>query len=88
MAIATETTRARQPSATATLCGVRITHPERVIDESTGLTKLDLARYYADVADWMLPHLKFRPVALLRAPAGIGGEVFFQKHADARTGPA
>ena len=67
--------------------GVRITHPERVIDASTGHTKLDLARYYASIAEFMLPHLKSRPVSLVRAPEGVGGELFFQKHADVRTMP-
>lgn len=57
-----------------------ISHPERVVDTSTGLTKLDLVRYYDSVADWMLPHLKGRPVALLRGPSGIAGTLFFQKH--------
>ena len=66
---------------------MRITHPERVIDPSTGHTKLDLARYYASIAAWMLPHLKSRPVSLVRAPEGVGGELFFQKHADVRTMP-
>jgi bifunctional non-homologous end joining protein LigD len=61
---------------------VKITNPERVIDATAGVTKLDLVRYYESVADWMLPHLGARPVALLRAPDGIGGEVFFQKHAE------
>jgi bifunctional non-homologous end joining protein LigD len=74
-------------SGPATVAGVRVTHPERVIDASTGLTKLDLARYYESVAEWMLPHLKSRPVALVRAPTGVDGELFFQKHADARTMP-
>jgi bifunctional non-homologous end joining protein LigD len=69
------------------VAGVRITHPERVIDASTGRTKLDLARYYASVAEWMLPHLKSRPASLVRAPEGVGGELFFQKHADVRTMP-
>ncbi|MFL5298398.1 MAG: DNA ligase D [Phenylobacterium sp.] len=67
--------------------GVRITHPERVIDASTGHTKLDLARFYASIAEFMLPHLKSRPVSLVRAPEGVGGELFFQKHADVRTMP-
>ncbi|MBV8635402.1 MAG: DNA ligase D [Burkholderiaceae bacterium] len=58
----------------------KITHPERIIDESTGITKLDLMRYYALIAPLMLPHLKGRPVSLVRAPDGIGGQLFFQKH--------
>ena len=67
--------------------GVRVTHPERVIDAQSGHTKLDLARYYASIAEFMLPHLKARPVSLVRAPEGVGGELFFQKHADVRTMP-
>jgi len=66
---------------------LRITHPERVIDASTGLTKLDLIQHYALVAPLMLPHLKARPVALVRAPDGIQGELFFQKHAQATAIP-
>ena len=62
--------------------GVKITHPERVIDSVSGVQKVELAQYYADMAPWILPHLKQRPVALLRAPDGIGEEQFFQKHAD------
>ena len=61
---------------------LRITHPERVIDSSTGTTKLDLVRYYALVGDLMMEHLKGRPVSLVRAPDGVGGELFFQKHVD------
>ena len=67
--------------------GVRISHPERVIDAKSGHTKLDLARYYAGIAPFMLPHLKSRPVSLVRAPEGVGHELFFQKHADVRTMP-
>jgi bifunctional non-homologous end joining protein LigD len=61
---------------------VQVSNPERVIDPSTGLTKLDLVRYYESVAEWMLPHLRGRPVSLVRGPSGIAGQVFFQKHDD------
>jgi bifunctional non-homologous end joining protein LigD len=56
----------------------------RVIDPSTGLKKVDLVRYYESVGDWMLPHLANRPVSLVRAPQGITGELFFQKHPETR----
>ena len=59
---------------------LRVTHGERVIDGTTGLTKLNIVEHYAAVAALMLPHLKGRPVSLVRAPAGVGGELFFQKH--------
>lgn len=60
---------------------VKITHGERVMDTHSGVTKIELAEYYDAVSHWMLPHLADRPVAVLRAPEGIGGEMFFQKHA-------
>lgn len=59
---------------------LRVTNPDRVIDAASGATKLDLVRYYALVAPLMMEHLRDRPVALVRAPTGIGGELFFQKH--------
>jgi bifunctional non-homologous end joining protein LigD len=60
--------------------GLRVSHPERVIDSVSGATKIDLVRYYALVAPLMMEHLRDRPVAMVRAPAGIGSELFFQKH--------
>jgi bifunctional non-homologous end joining protein LigD len=69
-------------AADATIAGVRVSHPARVIDDSTGATKLDLVRYYEWIAPWMLPHLVHRPVGLLRATGGIGAEAFFQRHAN------
>ncbi|SDO96978.1 ATP-dependent DNA ligase LigD phosphoesterase module/ATP-dependent DNA ligase LigD polymerase module [Rhodoferax sp. OV413] len=63
---------------------LKITHPERVIDSSTGLTKLELVRFYNLVAPLLLPHLKHRPVSMVRAPAGIDGELFFQKHLEGK----
>ncbi|TCS33737.1 DNA ligase D [Paucimonas lemoignei] len=69
------------PSKPATLQGITITHPERVIDPASGLTKLDLAHYYDAVAPYLLPYLKNRPVYLLRSPGGLTGKAFFQRHA-------
>jgi bifunctional non-homologous end joining protein LigD len=67
--------------------GMKVTHGERVIDPSFGTTKLDLVRYYALVGELMLPYLKGRPVALVRAPGGVGEGLFFQKHTDVRKLP-
>ena len=64
-----------------TLSGVRITHPERVLYPDDGVTKRDLADYYLKIAKRILPHIKGRPLSLVRTPDGIGGERFFQKHA-------
>ncbi|WPB57848.1 DNA ligase D [Xylophilus sp. GOD-11R] len=78
--------KAARTSATAAnpLEGLRVTHGERVIDDKSGITKMDLLRYYASAAPLMLPHLADRPLAMLRSPEGVGGEAFFQKHAEAR----
>lgn len=59
----------------------RITHADRVIDKDSGVTKGELVDYYVQASALILPHLKGRPVSLVRAPEGIGGELFFQKHA-------
>jgi bifunctional non-homologous end joining protein LigD len=61
---------------------VKVSNPDRVIDASTGIKKIELVHYYESVAEWMLPHLKRRPVSLVRGPTGVGGELFFQKHDD------
>ena len=77
----TAATSAQASSAPASPA-IKITHPERVIDAASGITKGELVAYYRRVAPLLLPHLQDRPVALLRAPAGIAGATFFQKHAD------
>ncbi len=61
---------------------LRVTNPDRVIDKSSGITKVELVRYYGLVGDLMMEHLKGRPVSLVRAPSGIDGQLFFQKHAE------
>src|SRR5690606_5331764 len=73
---------ARKSSAKPLVAGVPISHPQRLIDPDSGTTKLQLAQFYADIAEWLLPYLRHRPVSLVRAPDGVGGEQFFQKHAE------
>lgn len=60
--------------------GIRITHPQRVVYPDIGLTKLDIARFYADIQDWLLPLLANRLLSLVRCPDGSQQACFFQKH--------
>ncbi|MFC5428112.1 non-homologous end-joining DNA ligase [Paraburkholderia denitrificans] len=66
--------------ADADIAGISITSARRVIDASSGLRKIDVIRYYARASRWLLPHLRERPVSLVRAPRGLEGELFFQRH--------
>ncbi len=58
----------------------KISNPDRVVDPSTGARKIDIVDYYTAAARWILPYLSDRPVSVVRAPEGIEGELFFQKH--------
>lgn len=59
---------------------VRLTHPDKVLDASSGITKNDLAKYYLAVSDVMLPYIADRPLTLVRCPDGSGKQCFYQKH--------
>ena len=61
------------------LRGVKLSHEDKQL--WPGITKRDLALYYEAVAEWMLPHIKGRPCSIVRAPDGVSGEHFFQRHA-------
>jgi bifunctional non-homologous end joining protein LigD len=62
-----------------TVEGVEISHPDRILYPDLKLTKLDVARYYESIAEWIVPHVVGRPLTLVRCPKGIG-ECFFMKH--------
>ncbi len=59
---------------------LRLTHPDKILDPASGLTKQQLADYYAIAADRMLPYIANRPLSLVRCPQGAGKPCFFQKH--------
>ena len=59
---------------------VKITHAERVVYASAGISKGQVADYYRAVAPWMMGELANRPLSLLRCPTGADGSCFFQKH--------
>src|SRR5690625_1153612 len=66
-----------------TIAGVRISRPEKEMypatDEAVAVTKADVAGYYADLAEAMLPHLRGRPISMQRFPDGIEGSSFYEK---------
>ncbi|MDR5763114.1 DNA ligase D [Caballeronia sp. LZ035] len=70
------------PRGTVIVGDIKISNPQRVMDQASGRIKLDVVRYYEAIAEWALPYLRARPLALVRAPDGIAGELFFQKHSE------
>ena len=60
---------------------VRLTNLDKVFWPELGVTKGDLIQYYADVAEWLLPHIRDRAMVMKRYPHGAAGEFFFMKRA-------
>jgi bifunctional non-homologous end joining protein LigD len=83
----TDTRRGKPgPSASdsiATVLGIPITHPDRLIYPDLGISKIQLAQYYAQVSDWMLPHVARRPLTLVHCPKGLAAPCLYLKHAKA-----
>jgi bifunctional non-homologous end joining protein LigD len=82
--ISTKSTPKPKPATKATpAVRAGLTHPDKILDPTSGLTKQQLADYYATVADLMLPHIANRPLSLVRCPNGTTKPCFFQKHVGA-----
>jgi bifunctional non-homologous end joining protein LigD len=79
--------KARRTTTTKTaetpiVAGVALSHPEKLYFPEAGITKIDVAQYHERMASWILPHVKDRPLSLVRCPDGWNEQCFYQKHAD------
>ena len=73
-------------AAASSALPVPLTHPDRVLWPDVGVTKQGLAEFYAEIWQWIAPHVVDRPLALVRCPGGVDAGCFFQKHAWAGSG--
>jgi bifunctional non-homologous end joining protein LigD len=69
--------------ASLSVLGVRISHPDRLIYADLGIAKIQIARYYERIGDWIVPHVAGRPLTLVHCPAGIAAPCHYLKHAKA-----
>ena len=73
---------AAKSASSVSVAGIELSNPDKAYFPEAKLSKRDLAQYYEKVADWILPHVRGRPLSLLRCPDGWNRECFYQKHAD------
>lgn len=70
----------RGKSGAATVAGVQLSHPDKILYPEQNISKRVLAQFYATIADFILPHIRHRPLTLLRCPDGRQEACFYQKH--------
>lgn len=70
-------------AASPSVSGVRISHPDRIIYPDLGISKIELARYFERVGEWILPHVIGRPLTLVHCPDGLAAPCNYLKHAKA-----
>ena len=77
-----QTTRHTSKAAAAAvpMPAIRLTHPDKIVDADSRVTKRQLAEYLWAVSGAMLPHIADRPLSLVRCPEGSGKQCFYQKH--------
>ena len=69
-----------RPDAAVEVAGIKLTHPDRLLYPEQGITKRELALYFEQIADRILPHVAGRPLTLVRCPEGQSKECFYQRH--------
>jgi bifunctional non-homologous end joining protein LigD len=74
------TPKPEKPKPTTAHAPIRLTHPDKILDAQSQLSKQQLADYYWAIAPYMLPYIADRPLSLVRCPEGTGHPCFFQKH--------
>jgi bifunctional non-homologous end joining protein LigD len=85
VALKSSRTKSASPGLTpaSERASIRLTHPDKILDPETKLTKHQLSNYYWDVAPYLLPYVVGRPLSIVRCPEGSAKPCFFQKHANA-----
>jgi bifunctional non-homologous end joining protein LigD len=71
----------------STVSGIKISHPDRLIWPSLGISKLELARYCEAVGEWLVPQVANRPLTLVRCPDGAEAQCFYQRHLNMGASP-
>jgi bifunctional non-homologous end joining protein LigD len=70
----------KAPSGEKKALDASISNPDKLLYRESGITKADVAEYYAAIAEHMLPYVANRPLTLVRCPQGHTRHCFFQKH--------